>query len=81
MKKSAEQEALLLGRPTVLKFWWWGWEELNLRPIGYEPTALTTELQPHDDIYCNVNGQSVILPRAVTLCNRCASRARYEILA
>ena len=26
---------------------WWGWRDLNLRPIGYEPTALTTELQPH----------------------------------
>jgi hypothetical protein len=26
---------------------WWGEKELNLRPIGYEPTALTTELPPH----------------------------------
>ena len=25
---------------------WWGWQDLNLRPIGYEPTALTPELQP-----------------------------------
>ena len=25
---------------------WWGWQELNLRPIGYEPTALTAELHP-----------------------------------
>jgi hypothetical protein len=25
---------------------WWGWQDLNLRPIGYEPTALTTELHP-----------------------------------
>jgi hypothetical protein len=25
---------------------WWGRKELNLRPIGYEPTALTTELRP-----------------------------------
>ena len=26
-------------------FVWWAWKELNFRPIGYEPTALTTELQ------------------------------------
>ena len=26
---------------------WWGWLDLNQRPIGYEPTALTTELHPH----------------------------------
>lgn len=26
---------------------WWGWKELNLRPTGYEPAALTTELHPH----------------------------------
>lgn len=24
---------------------WWAWLELNQRPIGYEPTALTPELQ------------------------------------
>ena len=24
---------------------WWAWLELNQRPIGYEPTALTSELQ------------------------------------
>lgn len=27
---------------------WWGWKELNLRPTGYEPAALTTELHPQD---------------------------------
>ena len=26
---------------------WWGELDLNQRPIGYEPTALTTELSPH----------------------------------
>gem|GEM_PF-3624218 len=26
-------------------FLWWAWLELNQRPIGYEPTALTPELQ------------------------------------
>lgn len=26
---------------------WWDWLDLNQRPIGYEPTALTTELQSH----------------------------------
>jgi hypothetical protein len=25
---------------------WWGCQDLNLGPIGYEPTALTTELHP-----------------------------------
>ena len=25
--------------------YWWAWLELNQRPIGYEPTALTPELQ------------------------------------
>ena len=24
---------------------WWAWKELNLRPIDYESTALTAELQ------------------------------------
>ena len=24
---------------------WWAWLELNQRPIGYEPSALTPELQ------------------------------------
>jgi hypothetical protein len=27
---------------------WWGWQDLNLRPIGYEPTALTPELHPRN---------------------------------
>lgn len=26
---------------------WWGYLDLNQGPIGYEPTALTTELYPH----------------------------------
>jgi hypothetical protein len=26
---------------------WWGWIELNYLPSGYEPPALTDELQPH----------------------------------
>ncbi len=25
---------------------WWGWLELNQRPTGYEPAALTAELHP-----------------------------------
>lgn len=25
---------------------WWGWLELNQRPTGYEPAALTSELHP-----------------------------------
>jgi hypothetical protein len=29
-----------------LFFCWWGQLDLNQRPIGYEPTALTTELCP-----------------------------------
>lgn len=31
---------------VVLSGLWWGGQDLNLRPIGYEPTALTTELPP-----------------------------------
>lgn len=26
---------------------WWGWMESNHLPSGYEPPALTDELQPH----------------------------------
>ena len=29
-----------------IEYLWWGWQDLNLRPIGYEPTALTPELHP-----------------------------------
>jgi hypothetical protein len=29
---------------------WWGWKELNLLPSGYEPPALTDELQPHVEV-------------------------------
>lgn len=32
----------------MAEYKWWGWLDLNQRPIGYEPTALTTELQPHE---------------------------------
>ena len=28
---------------------WWGRLELNQRPTGYEPAALTPELRPHVD--------------------------------
>ena len=28
-------------------FIWWGWLESNQLPSGYEPPALTDELQPH----------------------------------
>ena len=30
---------------------WWGWKESNLLPSGYEPPALTDELQPLVGIY------------------------------
>ena len=33
-------------RPEGTVFCWWGRLDLNQRPIGYEPTALTTELRP-----------------------------------
>ncbi len=29
----------------IFVYLWWAWLGLNQRPIGYEPTALTTELQ------------------------------------
>lgn len=29
---------------------WWGWIELNYLPSGYEPPALTDELQPPERI-------------------------------
>lgn len=31
----------------LIKQLWWGWLDLNQRPTGYEPAALTTELHPH----------------------------------
>lgn len=43
---------------------WWGRRDLNPRPIGYEPTALTTELQPHsqsDDTGFALRGSSGII--------------------
>ena len=30
---------------------WWGWLESNQLPSGYEPPALTDELQPHTFAY------------------------------
>ena len=30
---------------------WWGWKESNLLPSGYEPPALTDELQPRIGYY------------------------------
>jgi hypothetical protein len=36
---------------VMVLFVWWGQLDLNQRPIGYEPTALTTELCPR-----HVNG-------------------------
>ena len=30
---------------------WWGWIELNYLPSGYEPPALTDELQPRTSYY------------------------------
>lgn len=30
---------------------WWGWIELNYLPSGYEPPALTDELQPRFAYY------------------------------
>ena len=32
--------------PKVSVFYWWGWMESNHLPSGYEPPALTDELQP-----------------------------------
>ena len=33
-------------KTAEVKIRWWGWLDLNQRPIGYEPTALTAELHP-----------------------------------
>lgn len=29
---------------------WWGWLDLNQRPTGYEPAALTPELHPPKNV-------------------------------
>ena len=47
-----------LGREV---FVWWGRLDLNQRPIGYEPTALTTELRPHWKYYTMEVGRFVIM--------------------
>ena len=39
--KSRSHDLLLL---------WWGWKESNLLPSGYEPPALTDELQPRPEM-------------------------------
>ncbi len=35
--------------PKVSNYEWWGYLDLNQGPIGYEPTALTTELYPQNN--------------------------------
>ena len=35
----------LLGRATGYEKFWWAFTDSNRGPIGYEPTALTTELK------------------------------------
>lgn len=40
---------------------WWGWLDLNQRPIGYEPTALTTELHPLIGIETNLRFFSTLV--------------------
>ncbi len=37
----------LLGRATGYEKFWWAFTDSNRGPIGYEPTALTTELKAH----------------------------------
>ena len=36
------------GNNNYIKYRWWGCLDLNQGPIGYEPTALTTELHPRE---------------------------------
>ena len=44
-------------------FFWWGQLGLNQRPIGYEPTALTTELCPRKEKY-TISGEKIALRKA-----------------
>ena len=41
-----------------MQHFWWGWKGLNLRPTGYEPAALTTELQPLQKYYNDATDRS-----------------------
>jgi hypothetical protein len=34
---------------TLGDFYWWARQGSNLRPTGYEPVALTTELRARDE--------------------------------
>ncbi len=43
---------------------WWGCLDLNQGPIGYEPTALTTELHPRDARLRSRNRDEYIKPGA-----------------
>ena len=45
---------------------WWGQLGSNQRPIGYEPTALTTELCPRKEKY-TISGEKIALRKASVL--------------
>ena len=42
------QENALFNCVHSVSIYWWAWLDLNQRPIGYEPTALTPELQARE---------------------------------
>ena len=67
MTHSCENHALITHSPKALYArsvaWWWARQDSNLQPDGYEPSALTIELQAH----LGEAGYSILAKRAIGL--------------
>lgn len=58
-KRWAKRKQYEKNRPFAdLNTSWWGQLDLNQRPIGYEPTALTAELCPQRCNHCTTDREA-----------------------